>query len=222
MSKQVAHLAVSVIAFAALVVLTSSPAQAQVVTDQNFGPPTPHNLSAILAEGFAYAAQTVTAGVSGPLVGADVYFGEFAEQTVPWEVRVHQVVNGTPTGTVLALVTIPSSQVPSALDVPPQFVHVDFPSPPTFTAGQQFALVVHLQGTEGSPGLFAGSWQGNADGLYPGGQLFFSLNGTTFLPDPPPFDVFFRTFVQIPEPSSGCGVMLAMFAAAGTRRRRAR
>jgi hypothetical protein len=139
--------------------------------------------------------------VPGFLVSADIYFSRLPTAgSTPLEIGVYRVIGGVPTAQLLAMETLPSTAVVVAGN-PPVATHVDFSAPASFDAGEQFALAVHLQGTSGAPGLHAGLWDGSADNLYSGGQLFHSHNAVSWQPSGSGFDLYFRTFVLVPEPS---------------------
>jgi hypothetical protein len=83
-------------------------------------------------------AQTVTAGVTGQLVAVALDLQREAFTTKDLIVEIHA---GTPTGALLAT----SNPVPAAdIRVTPatDWILIDFPTPPTLTAGDVFAIVI--------------------------------------------------------------------------------
>jgi hypothetical protein len=161
------------------------------------------NLSAALAQEFAYVAQSVTAGIRGSLSAVEISALDQPTFALPWVVEIIAVSGGTPTGVVLASETVDLPS-PVIFDVPRLFFRIDLSTPAFFDAGDSFAIALHPQGITGvSPGLFAGAWVGGTGNPYAGGQLFSGLTAETLTPDSPDFDLNFRTYVEpVPEPGT--------------------
>ncbi len=202
----------------AAAIWTCTTGMASVIDQSLLSPPHAATLITPLAEGFAYTAQTVTAGITGTLDAVDIQFTRAPVVDTSWEVTIHDVASGQPTGSVLASKSVPAADVPTAGGADP--VHVAFDAPPSFSAGRQFAIVLRLEGTSGIPGLGAGSWFGNAADPYPGGRTYISPDGVNFMPSSPAFDLFFQTHVT-PEPASLALLAAGLMACAGPRRRSA-
>lgn len=188
----------------ALLLLGPALAPAQATVDQAYTAP-PGNLSATLAEGFAYCGMTVTAGQTGYLTRIEINARRRPDFLTPWIFDIQSVgTNGVPTGTVLSSTTVPadnfySGNLSGAPSVPLPLA-VDLATAPLFTAGDRFAIVLHPQGASGSPGLFAGFWVGNpSNSGYAGGEALFGQQANALQLQG--YDLHFRTWVTpIPEP----------------------
>jgi hypothetical protein len=183
-----------------------------VIVDQSFlgtNPPTGFNV----AEGFAYVGQTVTAGVSGHLVAVELNVARRPDFLIPWVLDIQEVVEGIPTGVILSSTTLAAEDIPllpvSLSPTAPLALSVAMNKAVPLAAGQQFAIVLHPQGLEGVPGLFAGLW-GGADG-YLGGTALHGHYGN--LLSPSGGDVHFRTLMHVPEPSAAAMLMAGMLSA---------
>jgi hypothetical protein len=179
-----------------------------VLLDQNFTPPS-WNVNYNIAEGAAYIGQTMTAGIAGRLVSADLYCYRFGDGGArPWIFTVRPLVGDVPGSAIASTATFDASQIPTLAQTP---LVVNFPNPAFFNAGDRFAIVVQLAGTSGVPALSAGGWAGTETVQYPRGDVVASLDGTTFLFDPN-VDLLFRTRVQLPEPGpAASGFLVALF-----------
>src|SRR5688500_6683612 len=82
----------------------------EIVLDQSYKTTT--NLSATLAEGFAYTGQSVTAGVSGYLSKAELFYTRRSTLLTPWVITVRPLnAQGHTTATVVALETLAAAEV---------------------------------------------------------------------------------------------------------------
>ena len=207
-------------ALAACAAVAPSAGAAEI--DQAFVPPPGQNLGFTLDGLWDYIGQSFTAGVSGELVAADYYFYFFTQNDEPVTdsdvlYSVHLVENGQITATVLASQLVPNDQVP-VVGLNP-FLNVQFDNPAQIVAGQAYALVVSTPDEPiGHPAGGSGSWAGLAEGGYAGGT---DHGGNTF-----PIgtenslgDLFFATYVEVPEPSSLAGLAAVGLAALARRRR---
>ena len=134
-----------------LFVFAGSPANGSVL-DQSFQPTINENFN--IGAGDAYAAQVVTAGISGYLTEADLDVYRFMEdQTTPWEVTVRAVnSSGAPTGTILATQMLPATAAYYTGDSSPYHeLIVDFSNSVFISAGEQFALAVRSPGFADNP-----------------------------------------------------------------------
>src|ERR1035437_3632151 len=156
----------------AFVLLTVAAAggHASVIIDQAFDNCSgcSGGLANILAEGFAFAAQTVTEGVAGNLVRVDLDAGARSSFLTPWELLIISAPGGLPNGNVLAsqIVSLPTN-------TGDDWASFDLASPVPLAAGDQFAIALHPAGITGNPGLFAGAWAGGTGNPYSGGRLFY-------------------------------------------------
>jgi hypothetical protein len=170
-------------------------------------------LGNVLAEGFAFAAQTVTAGMAGSLVRVDLDAGVRRDFLLPWELMVISAPLGQPKGHVLT-----SQTVALPANTGDDWVSFDLSTPVALDVGDKFAIALHPVGITGNPGLFAGVWSGGTGNPYAGGRLFYgTASNSIFTPesvDPlcspgcQGWDLFFRTYVDTnttaaPEPSAG-------------------
>ena len=191
-------------------------------------------------------AQTFTVGVSGSLTRAGMWLGacctDPAIQLVPLEVQLRRTVGGVP-GTapsdILASVFLSQADIQS-VEVPEPgpygvgWLEWSFPSAPTVAAGDALALVlVHYPLPDPSFDLYdTGAYRargdevltGSASPTYDRGQEFYlpSTLGTWQSQDGPSdhFDIFFATWVDVPEPGAASAVTLALALFASLRARR--
>jgi hypothetical protein len=139
-------------------------------------------------------AQTFTAGISGGLDQADLKL-EKTGTPPALTVEIRSTSAGTPTSTILATGTIPSSAVTSG-----QFASATFDTPAPVTAGTQYALVAWAAGTAGTN---FDAWDDTDLNPYAGGSGFASS-----APFPPvagwnqisAVDFAFKTYV-VPTPA---------------------
>jgi hypothetical protein len=176
-------------------------------------------------------AQTFTVGVDGLLTRVALVIGKSAETFDTDEVRVDvrpTDESGTPLedpGSALASVTVPASQLANVLD-PGDPLEIDLSAAGVqVTAGQRLALVASSDVPFGE--LRAFSWYGFLvpAGGYAGGDAWLHPNpGTWALQNGGGVDLFFRTYVEAPEPLPGAaaaaaGLALAALGRAGSGRR---
>ena len=197
-----------------LCVLISPCVHASVVVDQaNYGV---SDTTLILAEGAACVAQTVTAQVTGNLVGVELAATRNESFLTPWVLTIQQVVAGQPTAVTLGATVIAPEQFPTPSSFPPDSVPlslvVTLANPIFMEAGDQFAIALNPQGVSGSPALLAGGWNGGGAN-YTGGEVFIGSSPETLQPYNVS-DLHFRTIVDVvPEPSSiaiGISALLSM------------
>ena len=180
-------------------VATVSPASADTI-DQSFIAPT--GLTATIGNNpcCPYFAMTYTAGLTGILTGININVQSF-QSTFGLQVAIHSVVNGAPTGVALTTTTLPSGFSPSTGF--PSFL-ITFPQAIAQLPGTQYAIVVNFLGF--LPATTLGRWRGGSPpgNYYSGGNAFYSLDGTTFLPED--YDLHFQTHVNtvtaVPEPGT--------------------
>lgn len=150
------------------------------------------NLESVLADGFAFAGQTVTAGKSGELHAVELWAIRRPDFLIPWICDIQEVVDGRPTGLVLSTARIQSDQFPSAWTNVP--FRVIFEHPAYFNAGEQYAIVLHPEGLIGSPGQSAGKWAGRFPGGYHAGNRVHGHDASSL--EAGENDLFFQTLVR--------------------------
>jgi len=127
----------AVIAFIACgIALSSSGAQAATTLDQSF-----EYYSTAFSDQQGSSmnlAQMVTAGITGALTSVQVGLYKTGTPTEGVSISVRAAAAGKPTGSDLASVFIPNS----AISTNGSEITAAFTSPPSFTAGTQFAIVV--------------------------------------------------------------------------------
>lgn len=148
--------------FAAIMTLTASPAQASATADQSIGATPPYDSYSWLHSSQGLG-QSITAGLSGPLTSITVFLKDGGSATAGITVTVKAAAAGLPTGAALATQTIPDSDVPLSVGA----VSVSFTSPPTITAGLQYAIL--LTTTASSSGNQHYEWYYKTSTVYTGG-----------------------------------------------------
>ena len=162
------------------------------------------NLLSVMAQEYAYTAQTVTAQVAGALVAVELSVGQSPDFASPWVLDVIGVLDASPTGEILAsqITHLPS---PASFGIPRPFFRIDFSVPAAFDVGDMFALALHPKHMlDTQLGLFAG-WTGGTGDPYSGGRVYFGNDAGSLVPGSPDFDLNFRTFIAasaVPEPDS--------------------
>ena len=157
-----------------------------------------NNLACAINEGFAFVAQTYTAGITGTLAGINIDVisrrdssPDFASERVfRLHVALCEVVNGFPSPTVLGEITLPTGSAPLSL-------LIAFPKPVPQVAGVQYAIVVNYADAPPSgAGQGLGHWSGTTRNPYKDGELFFGPDGNIwFASSINDHDVHFRTYV---------------------------
>jgi hypothetical protein len=141
------------------------------------------------------AAQTFTAGLSGPLDQVDLSINAMS-CTPDLVVELRTVDSGGhPTGTIRAVTAVSRGNVPSfnGGSPPAGLTPATFSSPASVTAGAQYAIVLPGVGTN-----TCYAWYLETGDPYPGGMGFFSA--TESFTSLPSYDFSFQTYVQQPSP----------------------
>jgi hypothetical protein len=165
-------------------------ADAQGTLDQSFT--SPNNAGADINDGFAFVAQTYTAGLNGSLAGVNIEVQAFSS-LYPLRVTILAVSNGVPTSLLLGETVLFRSDAPLGF-------YVSFQQPILQQTGQQYAIAVNYFGAPPpSPINTLGLWSGASGDIYTGGSMFSSRNGASWDPGLSA-DLHFRTYVTtIPE-----------------------
>ncbi|MGA2014794.1 MAG: choice-of-anchor D domain-containing protein [Solirubrobacteraceae bacterium] len=133
------------------------------------------------------AAQTFTAGITGPLDRVQLQVNSAQTGGDPLTIELTNTSAGAPGSTVLAQASLPAANVPSGALT---WVEADFAAPPPVTAGVQYAIVATTTGAS------AYDWSLIDSNVYAGGDHFFS-------PSPPAAwtdagnDLTFKTYVNL-------------------------
>ena len=169
---------------------SACPAMGQTVVDQSFTTPT--NLGANINECCAFIAQTFTAGVTGTLAGVNIDVNSPINSPFSLHVAIHAVtINGQPSSIVLGDTTLASNSAPLSL-------LIAFPQVINIVAGAQYAIVVDYPGAPPpGAGQFQGIWSGSFGDDYAGGEVFSSVDGSSWVPGTL-VDVHFQTYVTPP------------------------
>jgi hypothetical protein len=169
------------------------PVMAQTLVDQSFT--SPHNLGGNINEGAAFIAQTFTAGLTGTLAGVNI--NVIPRQDTPFLLHVAlRSVNsiGEPSSTILGETTLDSGGAPISL-------LITFPQVINIVAGQRYAIVVNYQGAPPpGAGQFQGIWTGASGNVYTGGEMLFSVSGSSWIRSfMNAADLHFQTFVTLSD-----------------------
>jgi hypothetical protein len=177
-----------------------APARGQALLDQQFEPPTaPANLGANLNDGSKFVGQTFTARQTGSLTRVATYFHRNRLAQTDFEFTIRATWQGLPTGVPLATEVFPFSAVPTGATTGFTTFDVLFDPAPHIEAGQQYAIVVQSPLVSPGAGNDTGNWSGSTTQPgYPLGSLVSSGDGVLWTDDR--YDLFFRTYVTVPEP----------------------
>jgi len=180
------------IVFFVFMLLASASVMAQTTLDQSFI--APNNLGADINEGAAFVAQTFTAGLTGTLAGVNIDVTSPTNSPFFLHVAIRTVTgNGEPSSTILSETTLNSNSAPLSL-------LITFPQVITIVAGEKYAIAVNYPGAVPGTGQSQGIWAGAPGDFYPAGDLFFSIDGSSWVPSSlGDHDVHFQTFVTIAE-----------------------
>jgi hypothetical protein len=181
----------SIVAFAAVLLVAPGTAKAQGTLDQS---QTDGQGGWLVISGGTDVAQTFTAGRSGNLVRVDLLL-QLTPGTLPEEplfVEIFGVSDGEPSGDLLAATAI----FPPAVPISPDWRTLVFNRPAPSSAGTQYAIVASARGVPPGQGY---RWFFGAGDPYPGGERLFK----TLVPLPGPWlpiggDMAFRTYVEPP------------------------
>ena len=177
-------LRVTAVALSALTVFGMSTGVAQAATTLDQAYETANIWVAIPTNGLA---QVVTAGLTGPLTSVEVGLAKSGSPTEGVTVSITAVSGGVPSGAALASATISDASIQFTT----AWIPVTFTSPASFTAGQQFAIVVSTANTGNDY-----KWDSDNGGTYAGGQG--ALNGGSWSTIAGR-DFIFRTYVNTPD-----------------------
>jgi hypothetical protein len=138
----------------------------------------------------SWAAQTFTAGVSGQLMKVDfpLFCANGCTSNPNLTVSIRATSGGLPTGADIASTSISGDNSGNT-----DTFTASFASPPTLTAGTQYALIVRTVSSPGTGGYF---WIRSSPSTYAGGQRVISANsGSTWAADSTR-DYNFHTYVS--------------------------
>jgi hypothetical protein len=180
-----------------------------VVDQQNVQVDVALGLSNVGAGNVVDWAQTFTVGLTGSLVGVDLWVTRYEVVTLPLLFDIRRAQGGKPTeadsgANILASAALPANMIPIfpvLVSPSTSFSHIDLTrSPVPVKAGDILAIVLRSD----DPGIDGGSaysWHNSGADAYPGGGSFLRL--FTVFAGPGTFDQNFRTYVDpVPEPST--------------------
>jgi hypothetical protein len=146
-----------------------------------------NNLGYSINEGARYVGQTYTAGRSGTLSGVAVSIQAHKTQS-SLRVSIRNTVGGLPGSTILATVTLATSESPLTNVI-------QFPGPVEQVAGQQYAIVADYPDAPPiGPGQAQGNWDGTVSNCYAGGTDVKSEDGATWSAGAE--DLHFKVYVR--------------------------
>jgi hypothetical protein len=187
------------------------PAQGVELLDQQFAPPMGQpDLGFNVNEGEKLVGQTFTAGVSGALTRVSADFRRFERFQTAFEFTIRATAGGAPAGAPLATEVLPYTAVPSTT-TPGGTPSLDvvFDPAPLVQAGQQYAIIVQSPLVPPGAGQATGLWGGSTTPGYLPGRPVSSDDNVLWTPAPTR-DLFFRTYVTIPEPAAVAPLGLAL------------
>jgi hypothetical protein len=198
---------------------------AQLTQDQSFDP-TGNVTVATSISGFNTTferAQTFTVGVSGVLTHVDAYISHVVAPpagNAVLDIRA-TMLDGSPDPALPPAGNLATAQAPIAtapLSPNAAFVSFELDQPVPVVAGQKLAMVLHSTLTTAPWG-----WHGSINNPYPGGEAYARQigfnnsqweNQSAIINN---FDLGFRTFVVIPEPT--CAAISLLLALCSVARR---
>ena len=178
------------------------PAFGQEVLDKQYAPPGPRpNLGSNVNEGVKLVGQTFTAGQSGALTRVNMDFWRLQSGLTDFEFTIRPTSGGLPSGAPLATEVVPYTDIRTASEtvLGSTSFNLLFDPAPVLVAGQQYALVVQSPLRPPGAGQATGIWGGSTDGSYEPGQPVVSSDNLVWTPQT--WDLFFRTYVTVPEPT---------------------
>jgi hypothetical protein len=171
----------------------SKQAPATTVIDQSSISQT--NLGSAINDCCKFVAQTFTAGVTGTLAGVAIDVISSSTSSFPLHVAIRTVTaRGMPSPMILGETTLGSGSAPISL-------LITFPQTITIIAGDQYAIVVNLEGAPPpGPGKSLGIWSGASGDTYPGGKSFASVSDGILWSEVADGDLHFQTYVILMTP----------------------
>lgn len=190
------------------VIAVIAPARGAMVLDQEFAPPmADSDLGGNVNEGVKRVGQTFTAGLSGPLTRVTLDFRRFERGQSDFEFTIRATSAGLPAGAPLATEVLPFTAVPFFTTLGDTSFDLFFDPAPLVEAGRTYAIVVQSPLVPPGAGQATGLWGGSSQGGYPSGTTVISDDDAFW--DAQPFDLFFRTYVGVPEPAAVAPLALA-------------
>lgn len=163
-------------------------------------------------------AQTFLVGHTGQLTGFDIWVDRTADVTLPLLYDIRLTEAGLPTSDDAGPNVLSSGSLDANLfsvgtfglttTPPDNLLHVDLPTPIEVQAGELLALVLRSDDPAGSSYIV----HGDQDNTYPNGYHYVR-SGTPetwrfFSGTSGDIDLVFRTYIQVPEPTS-CWIFAA-------------
>jgi hypothetical protein len=182
--RSVRRLVVAVTAFTAAVALTGVAAASTGTLDQSFT--RSGNLSEVISSVCPYAGQTFTAGRTGTLTGVELDVFGFVPNLLNVQFRT-VTDTGIPSNTILGHITLPSnSSVLGQMVTFPQRIHI--------TAGRQYAIVAHYEGSIDAY-YDGGLWNGGTENAYASGAMVVHCINAGWRTNHDGWDLHFQDYV---------------------------
>ena len=161
--KSLRRVALTAVLIASAFGMSTGVAQAATTLDQSFESYDGTNYVNLVM------AQMVTPGITGVLSSVQLNLWNTGTPAAGVTVSIRAASGGLPTGSDLASVLIPNSTIPLVGG----WVTAAFTSPPSVTAGTQFAIV--FSSTSTNPDY---AWSASNTTSYPGGRAATNVTGT--------------------------------------------
>lgn len=166
------------------------------IIDQKFDDLTSDNLGCNINEGFIYAGQTFTAGITGDLVAISVHIRSkrslnpdngFKHYNL--QIAIYSTENGYPSEELSNVLLEKDESLIDEI--------IELKKPVFQEKGRQYAIIANYpDGPKHGAGEWLGVWSGSTDNKYPKGNLFAGNGGDWFGSSINNHDVFFRTYIE--------------------------
>lgn len=167
-----------------------------LIIDQRLDIISRNNLGANINEGFPYAGQVFTAGITGLLVGVSVHIRSKRSMNpnrgfdfFNLRISIYSVENGFPKDELTSIVLNKDESTIEEI--------IELPTPIKQKKDEQYAILANYpNGPKCGAGQWLGNWEGITDNQYQQGNLVFGNIDSWFISSVNYHDVFFRTYVS--------------------------